>query len=373
MSDEVIEQEVAADLALVGHDIDIQVATARRYPRSIAHFAKRAEAMACLNTEVAASCIYALPRKENGRQKNIEGPSARFAELMASAYQNLRAEGKSIGDDGRYVTGRGTSWDVENNVAIAYEVKRKITNREGKTFTDDMIVVTGNAATSIALRNAILKVVPTAFWKPIYNKCREIVAGDVKTLAVRRDVMLKEFAIMGVTEERLLSAFGLQGKEDITLDHMATLRGFYTALRDGDTTIEEAFPESGGANPIQPAQRKSQRPSAPAAPAAPAQSATAAPPPAAAEENAERPAAPAEAPAYVGTIAEILEQNGGAVVKLNTGFVAATKQAAFIEALKKLKAEDVVVELGTEPSKKDPARYYPTVVDITPIRDGQEG
>ena len=142
-----MEQEVNASLALVGGEIDVQVATAKRYPRSIADFLKRAESLACLNTDVAASCIYALPRKENGKQKNIEGPSARFAELMASAYGNIRAEGRTIGDDGRYVTARGTSWDVENNVAIAYEVKRKITTREGKTFSDDMIVVTGNAAT----------------------------------------------------------------------------------------------------------------------------------------------------------------------------------------------------------------------------------
>lgn len=346
---ETVEQEVPATLAIAGgQDIDIQVATARSYPRSIATFIKRAEAMATLSIEVAASCIYALPRKEKGKQKNIEGPSARFAELMASAYQNLRVEGRVVGDDGRYVTARGTSWDVENNVALAYEVKRKITNHDGETYTDDMIVVTGNAAASIAIRNAILKVVPTAFWKPIYMKCRQVVAGDVKTLAVRRDAMLKEFAIMGVTEERLLFAFGLKGKDDITLDHMATLRGFYTALRDGDTTIEEAFPEGGAAQMPQPAQRKSQQQPAPPAPptaAAPSPAPTPAPDPHPAAQ------APADAPVNVGVIVSVHEYATGTLVELNTGFKCATRNADFIGAVKGLKGSGALVELVTHASK----------------------
>jgi len=364
-----MEQEVNASLALVGGEIDVQVATAKRYPRSIADFLKRAESLACLNTDVAASCIYALPRKENGKQKNIEGPSARFAELMASAYGNIRAEGRTIGDDGRYVTARGTSWDVENNVAIAYEVKRKITTREGKTFSDDMIVVTSNAATSIALRNAILKIVPTAFWKPIYVKCRQVVAGDVKTLATRRDVLLKEFGIMGVTEERLLAAFGLGGKEDITLDHIATLRGFYSALRDGDTTIEEAFPEGGAATLPQPGQRKSQQQNPPApAPSSP----TPEPPVASAVSSVqpEPPAkAPAEAKANVGVIVAVDEKGKDvALISLNTGFRCATNQPAFIAAAKGLKESEAIVELVTH-KPKDP-KNWPILDEIEPVIEG---
>ncbi|MEY5060951.1 MAG: hypothetical protein RIS45_872, partial [Planctomycetota bacterium] len=32
------------------------------------------------------------------------------------------------------------------------------------------------------------------------------------------------------------------GLEDVTLDDLATLKGIATAIRDGDATIEEAFP-----------------------------------------------------------------------------------------------------------------------------------
>ena len=41
--------------------IDVQVATAHRYPRSIEQFRKRAMAMVSQDVEVAESCIYSRP------------------------------------------------------------------------------------------------------------------------------------------------------------------------------------------------------------------------------------------------------------------------------------------------------------------------
>jgi hypothetical protein len=266
---DVLEREVSAESLTIagGGDIDIQVTTARRYPRSITTFIRKAQEMATLSPEIAASCIYAIPRDG----KTVEGPSARFAEVMCSAWGNVRAEGKTIGDDGKYVTARGTTWDVENNVAIAFEVRRRITNKNGQPFNADMVMTTGNAAASIALRNSILKVIPTAFWKPIYNAVRKVIAGDAKTFATRRDDMLKAFAVMGVTEDRICTAISVKGKADITLEHMTVLTGFYNALKDGDTTIEEAFPEPGAHGGLQAPRRKSETaPRQPEAASAPA-------------------------------------------------------------------------------------------------------
>lgn len=359
--EEVLEASGPSSIALVGDtEIDMQVATARRFPRSIAAFMRRAQEMATLNTEIAASCIYALPRKENGKQKNIEGPSARLAEICASAWGNLRAEGKVLGHDGEFVTARGTAWDVETNVVIAYEVKRRITTSGGATYNADMIGVTGNAGASIALRNAILKAIPTPFWKPIYNACRKVVAGDAKTFVSRRDGMLHEFGIMGVTEERLCAALGLKGKLDITLDHMATLAGFYTALKDGDTTIEEAFPENGGLGVPQPAQRKSQQTSEPAA---------ATPAPEASTPAAVAPVAPlsAAAPSSVGVIVDVLPRQGGVIIKLDTGFQAAAKDDGIIRGANLARDQKMRVELIVKPPR-DP-KFAPMVIEIRPVQD----
>lgn len=365
---ELVEQEVAPTLPMTaGGTVDVQVATARRFPRSIAAFIRRATEMATLTPEIAASCVYALPRGG----KTIEGPSARLAEIVASAWGNLRIQAGATDNDERYITARGEAWDVESNVAIGFEVRRRITTSEkkgrngevipSKTYDDDMITVTGNAAASIALRNAVFKAVPSSFWKPIYQKCRQVIAGDAKTFAARRDDMLKAFMVAGVTPERLCAGIGLKGVQDITLDHMATLVGVLNAIKEGETSIEEAFPEGGGLGAPQASVRKSAAPAAPSA-AAPVQPAPPAPAPPAAVSD---PPVAAAANPRIGQIVEVKEKAGAFLIKLSTGFWCATKDAAVADGAEKLRKAGTVVELTTTPAS-DP-KFAPRLEEIAPV------
>lgn len=218
-------------------EIDTQVATAKRYPRQIRTFTQRVLDMATLNQETAESCIYALPRDG----KTIEGPSVRLAELIIAAWGNIRVEGRVVADDGRFITARGTSLDLENNVAIAVEVQRRVTDKKGRRYKDDMIGVTGNAAISIALRNSSLKVVPKVFWWPAYLAARKVAVGDASTLVNRRAQMLAYFLKLGASNDKVFALLGVTAADDITLEHLATLKGLATAIKDGDTTVDEAF------------------------------------------------------------------------------------------------------------------------------------
>ena len=218
-------------------EIDIQIATAKRYPRSIKTFINHALEAATLDEETAASCFYAIPRDG----KTVEGPSARLAEIVASSWGHLRIEARSVGEDDRFTTSRGVAWDLQTNVAVGFEVRRRIAGKSGKKYSDDMIAVTSNAASSIALRNAVFKVVPSPFWRPIYQACRKVAVGDERTLVARREAMMIAFQKMGVLAPRVFALLGVSGVEDITLEHLGTLRGLFTAIRDGDTTIDEAF------------------------------------------------------------------------------------------------------------------------------------
>lgn len=218
-------------------EIDQQIATAHRYPRSIKRFRDEAMQMVTLNESVAESCIYALPRGG----KTIEGPSARFAEVVASAWGNCRAGARVVSDTGDFITAQGVFHDLERNVAITYEVQRRITGKSGKRYDADMIGVTGNAASSIALRNAILKGVPKAFWDDMYQAARKTVMGDFKTLANRRADAMKTFVALGISEAQVLAKLEVSGIEDISLEHLVVLRGLITAIKDGDTTPEMAF------------------------------------------------------------------------------------------------------------------------------------
>lgn len=225
-------------------NIDIQISTARRYPRSLTVVKKRMLNLATLDEETAASCFYKL----NRQGKSIDGPSIRLAEIAASSFGNLRFGARVVANDGRMITAQGFCHDLETNVMSTIEVKRRITDKSGKTYSDDMQVVTGNAACAIAARNAIFKVVPFAFVKPVYLEARKAAVGDITTLAERRTNMLAKFAAMGVNEKRLCASLGKAGIEEIGLQELEELIGIYGAIRDGETTVDESFPEA----PVKP-------------------------------------------------------------------------------------------------------------------------
>lgn len=219
-------------------EIDIQIETAKRFPRSIKRFINEATEMACLDEQTATECFYALPRDK----KTIEGPSARLAEIVASAWGNCRAGARVVGEDAQFVTAQGVFFDLERNMAITYEVKRRIVDKHGRRYSADMIGVTANAACSIALRNAVLKGVPKAYWKRVYEEARRAAIGDVRTIAARREEMVAYFGKMGVSVERVLAVVGKEALEDVGVDELLTLKGLATAIKEGETTIEEAFP-----------------------------------------------------------------------------------------------------------------------------------
>jgi hypothetical protein len=251
---EVLElQNQGAGLATISRaEIDMQISTAHAYPRSLEKYQKKAMTMLMLNQETAEECFYVIPRGG----KSIEGPSVRLAEIVAASYGNLRAGGRVINTSAEFITGQGLCHDLENNLAITVEVERRITKRDGQRFDADMIGVTGNAAISIALRNAIFRVVPKALWLPLYDQARKVAGGDEKTIEVRRQALLAEFKKMKVSEQMICGIFGVGGMADIGLERIITLRGIYNAIKEGSTTVEEAFAAENSTADIKPAQRK---------------------------------------------------------------------------------------------------------------------
>lgn len=236
-----LELEIVPPTALESIEranVDMQITTARRYPRSLAIVKKRMLDLATLDQETAESCFYKL----NRQGKTIEGPSIRLAEIAGSSFGNLRYGARIIANDGKTITAQGYCHDLETNVMCQVEVQRRITDRDGRTYSQDMQVVTGNAACAIAARNAIFKVVPFAFVKPIFSAAKQAAVGDIKTLAERRTRMLKQFAAMGIDEKRICATLGKAGVEEIGLSELETLIGLYNAVKEGEQNIDEAFP-----------------------------------------------------------------------------------------------------------------------------------
>lgn len=241
MEREVAPSDISALPALLRAEIDGQIATARAFPRSVKRFIDEATELVCLDEAMAEACIYALPRKKDGQKVTIEGPSARFAEIVQHAFTNNRGGARVVADDGEYITAQGTYHDLEKNVQVVMEVKRRVTDSRGRRYNADMVAVTGNAAASIAHRNAVLKGIPKALWLPVYERARAVVVGTVETLTTKRQQALGWFAKVGVSAEQVCAGLGIAGIEDIGLDELATLAGIKTAIKERTVTPEQAF------------------------------------------------------------------------------------------------------------------------------------
>ena len=231
-------QQVSVD-AMERANVDSQVATAKQYPRNIRRSIDNSIVMATMDNETAQSCGYALPRGG----KPITGPSVHLAKIIVSNWGNMRTEAKVVQITDKQIISRGTAWDLETNVASAFEVRRSIVDKKGNRFSDDMITVTGNAANSIAYRNAVFSVVPKAVIDKVYKAAQKCITGDLsdneKMLKRRNDAIRFFNDEWGITEAEVIKLCGKQTVNQMKADEIALLLGMAQSLKDGDTTVEE--------------------------------------------------------------------------------------------------------------------------------------
>lgn len=237
----IVETNTAVDMKPIElierAQIDQQISTAKKYPRDLARVKRKMLDFATLDEETAASCFYTLPRDG----KMIQGPSVRLAEIAVACYGNLRAAAREMDNDGKFIRSQGVCHDLEANTCVSVEVKRRITNKAGKTYGDDMQMTAGNAANSIAFRNAVFKIVPGALIKPVYEAAKKVAVGDASTLKQRRTQLVSKFSQMGVSLEMILAKCDKSSIENIGLEDLEMFIGLFTAIKEGDMTIDEAF------------------------------------------------------------------------------------------------------------------------------------
>lgn len=215
---------------------------ARQHPRSITGFRNEAFQLVTGSEGAAAQCIFALPRKSpQGRNISIEGPSARFAEIILYSWRNCQAGARIIGFGNDSVTAQGVFYDYQSNIRVVGESQRRIVDRDGRRYSVDMLVMTANAAQAIARRNAILSGIPRAIWWPLYESARKLVAGDTKTLANRRIEAVKAFTPFGLFEEDVLRGLDRPGMADVTIDDLVTLSSILQQLKEGELQPDDAF------------------------------------------------------------------------------------------------------------------------------------
>jgi len=222
-------------------NMDVQIATAKAYPRNVRRAIDNAIVLVTMDEETAQTCTYSLPRGG----KTITGATIHLAKILAQNWGNLRIEAKVIDISQKQITSQAIAFDLENNLAIKVEVKRSITDRNGKRFNDDMITVSGNASNAIAMRNAILSVIPKAVVDKVYKEAIRKITGDIsdntKLMAKRKAVMDGFKDVYGVSETEVLKVIGKASIDHIGADELTVLIGLAQAIKDGDTSVEETF------------------------------------------------------------------------------------------------------------------------------------
>lgn len=239
-TDETVKFEQVDVSTVQDSKLNSQIALARQFPRDIKRAVKNSIDIVTLDIQSASSCTYSVLNEG----KAVTGCTVHLAKTIAQNWGNMYIEAKTTNIEQKYITGQAIAIDLENNLSYKVEVKRSIVNHKGR-FSDDMVTVIGNAANSIAMRNAILSVIPRAVIDKVYNEAKKTITGDLhdidKLQAKRKEVFENLNQLYQVTEQEILLAIGKSSIDYVSSDDIIVLIGVTTGIKDGDTTVETAF------------------------------------------------------------------------------------------------------------------------------------
>lgn len=234
--------------AITGAELDVQIVTARQFPRSLKAFSDELGEMVTLDRETADECFYTLKRWAKGGVKLIIGPSIRFAELCSSAWGNMRVASRIVVVEARRTKSEGEKWgtvtvesmamDLQKNVAWKTEVRRTIQVAPDKGGVD----ITVQAAQSIAARNAVLKVVPQGLWTKHYKRAMSVAIGDGLDMETRRANAVSAMEDLKIPLPRALFMLGKSGVEELTPEALLVLRAACRQIKDGAASVDDLFP-----------------------------------------------------------------------------------------------------------------------------------
>jgi hypothetical protein len=242
MSNELIIKDTGV---IARAELDVQISTAKAYPRDPKQSLENAIFLATMDEATAQSCFYCLPRKDkDGNKKEIRGASIRLAEIMAASWGNLHAATRIVENDGHHITAESCAWDLQANVKITVQNKVSIRFGKGKeqyTANADMQTVLSNASSAKALRNAIFKVIPKALVDRVYEKAMAFSIGDQKTANAKVIELFDKLTKMGIGKELILEYYGHKTLGEFTVEDCRSLTGVGTAIKEGYIKPDEVF------------------------------------------------------------------------------------------------------------------------------------
>jgi len=230
-----------------------QIEAAKKYPRNYDLGLQKIINTVKSSQKFAKSCKYILPRGG----KDIQGPSVHLAKFIAQTLGNFRMKAEVVEITKNEVVSQATVTDLENNNAVQISVRRSIMTSKGR-MTNDMITVTGNAANSISLRNAIFALVPKFIIDSALEQADKTMVGGSEPLIDKVDKALKYFKKeYNIEEDFIIKRLRRSKKENIEITDLTKLYGWDQSIKDGDTSAESLFRTSSAINEAYDVNKKS--------------------------------------------------------------------------------------------------------------------
>jgi hypothetical protein len=237
-----IIQDVEAIKEIEKASIDMQISTAKAYPRTIGRAIDNAIATVTRSEKTASTCGYKLTFRGG---KPIVGKSVYLAKILAQSWGNLRTGQRIIGENASHVIAQGICFDLETNISHTVEVNKPILKKSGERYTADMIATVGMAAASIAVRNAILSVIPQAVSDEVYEAAERKLLGELTKedrLLAKRAEMLELFnERYKISEEQILKHFEIKSVEQLDPNKVKCLIDMDVAFSEGTLTVDDMF------------------------------------------------------------------------------------------------------------------------------------
>lgn len=195
----------------------------------------------CSRPSLAASGEYAYPR---GGQ-TVSGPSIRLAEELARCWGNIEYGIRELSRQQGNSEMEAYAWDLETNTYSSQKFTvRHLRDKKGgaQVLTEerDIYELTANMG-GRRLRSRLLAILPPDLVEAAVNQCRKTLAGDTSLpLADRVRALVDAFSQQGVTEKHL-RAYLNKSLDEILPEEIATLRGVYNSIKNGQAAVGDFF------------------------------------------------------------------------------------------------------------------------------------
>lgn len=195
---------------------------------------------------MAELCYYSWTVEGKAGRSLVEGLSIDAAMMMVRNWGNCSVDCDLVGETDTHYILKGYFLDYQTGFTCTRIFKqRKRTGSGGRMDEDRAADIALQVGVSKAVRNATLNGLPAWLKREVMDRAKLGAANRLSSGGVHKAIERVEqaFAAHGVKMEQLERKLGASHKT-WTSDHLATLRGIWTSLDNGDTTVANEFDQA---------------------------------------------------------------------------------------------------------------------------------